>query len=163
MRADVRAAFAAALTVGVLLASGCTQQSAELAALRTRLAATEGRLQSLEDVNAIEKLNRAYGYYVDKGLWDQVVDLFAENSSVEIEASGVYLGKQGADRLFRRSSATTESALPMRVLFNHPQFRASSTSIRVARRRRGAGGRWRRSHGTVSAHSGTRAYTRTST
>ncbi len=122
MRADVRAAFAAALTVGVLLASGCTQQSAELAALRTRLAATEGRLQSLEDVNAIEKLNRAYGYYVDKGLWDQVVDLFAENSSVEIEAGGVYLGKQGADRLFRQKFGNNRIGFADGVLFNHPQF-----------------------------------------
>ena len=62
---------------------------ARIEALEKQLAEQNARLQNLEDVEKINKLTRAYGYYVDKNLWDQVVDLFAGDSSVEIAARGV--------------------------------------------------------------------------
>ncbi|HEX7079867.1 MAG TPA: nuclear transport factor 2 family protein [Gammaproteobacteria bacterium] len=64
------------------------------AALERRLDALEIRKTRLEDANAIRRLQRAYGYYVDRGLWDEVADLFAENGSIEIGLDGVYVGKE---------------------------------------------------------------------
>lgn len=128
-----------ALAAAVLLVTGCTSKS-EVEALRARMEAAEGRLQGLEDVNAIEKLNRAYGYYVDKGLWDQVVDLFADESSVEIEAGGIYLGKAGADRLFRQKFGGGRIGFADGRLFNHPQFQGI---VDVDAGGQTAKGRWR--------------------
>src|SRR6266567_597218 len=64
-----------------------------------RLAELEHRLGILEDTLAIRNLQHAYGYYLDKCLYDEVVDLFAEEGEV-IFIGGVYKGKKGAARLY---------------------------------------------------------------
>jgi hypothetical protein len=67
-----------------------------------RIKNLENKLAAVEDVQQIEKLQRAYGYYLDNRLFDQVVDLFSEyTESLEISDSGVYLGKAGVSRFFR--------------------------------------------------------------
>ena len=70
-------------------------QSAEemLAAARDRLAAIERRAQAQQDVRDIENLQRIYGYYLDRGDWDQVTDLFAADGTIEFEQRGIYVGK----------------------------------------------------------------------
>jgi hypothetical protein len=65
-----------------------------LAAADARLAALEERATRIEDTNDIKRLQRAYGYYVDEGLWDQVTDLFAADGSIEIGLDGIYVGKE---------------------------------------------------------------------
>lgn len=59
-----------------------------------RIADLEARAQRLEDINAIKRLQRAYGYYLDEGRWDDVADLFAADATVEIGADGVYRGRE---------------------------------------------------------------------
>ncbi|HEY1899226.1 MAG TPA: nuclear transport factor 2 family protein [Steroidobacteraceae bacterium] len=61
--------------------------------LRQQLGALAQEVQRLEDQNAIEKLQRIYGYYIDKGLWGQAADLFAPEGAVEIAGRGTYVGK----------------------------------------------------------------------
>ena len=63
-------------------------------ALETRLADAERRLQRSEDIEAIKRLQRAYGYYLDKNLFRAVADLFAEDGAIEIAARGVYVGRE---------------------------------------------------------------------
>jgi hypothetical protein len=63
-------------------------------ALDATLAALEHRKSLVEDASHIRRLQRAYGYYVDEGQWDEVADLFAEDGSIEIGLDGVYVGKQ---------------------------------------------------------------------
>jgi hypothetical protein len=72
-------------------ASGADQ--AQVAALQQRIAVLEQRKTRVEDVRAIERLQAAYGYYVDKGLWDEVANLFADTGTIEIGLDGVYVGK----------------------------------------------------------------------
>lgn len=43
-----------------------SQETSSLAALAARAAALERDLTALEDVNAIKKLQRIYGFYTDK-------------------------------------------------------------------------------------------------
>jgi hypothetical protein len=88
------------------LLTACGSTDSELRALIERQAE---RLQRVEDVQAIERLERAYGYYVDKHLWDQVVDLFAEESSVEIAQRGVFYNREGARRVFLGRMGDNES------------------------------------------------------
>ena len=78
--------------------TACT--SKEITKLRETVKVQGERLQRLEDIQAIERLQRAYGYYVDKNLWDQVVDLFADKSSVELDQRGIFLNKEGVRRMF---------------------------------------------------------------
>lgn len=70
------------------------EETARLAALSERVAQLEQRKSLVEDANAIERLQHAYGYYVDRGLWDEVANLFADDGTIEIALDGVYVGKQ---------------------------------------------------------------------
>lgn len=118
-----RAAITAWIALGPSGLSGRDQElRARIDALEKQVAAQSAKIQTLNDIASIEKLTRAYGYYVDKNLWDQVVDLFAEDSSVEIAARGVYLGKKGADRLFRGAFGHGKIGLAPGHLFNHFQL-----------------------------------------
>jgi hypothetical protein len=51
------------------------------------------RVEKLEGVRAVKKLQRAFGYYVDRGLWGEAADLFADQGSIEIGIDGVYVGR----------------------------------------------------------------------
>jgi hypothetical protein len=55
--------------------------------------ALTARVEKLEGARAVKKLQRAFGYYVDRGLWDEAADLFADDGTIEIGIDGVYLGK----------------------------------------------------------------------
>ncbi len=70
--------------------------------MEAKIKTLERKIAEVEDVQQIEKLQRAYGFYLDNRLWDDVVDLFSENTeSLEISDSGVYLGKAGVARFFK--------------------------------------------------------------
>ncbi|PCJ39821.1 MAG: hypothetical protein COA71_13125 [SAR86 cluster bacterium] len=98
--------------------TACSPGNSDLTAL---IKAQAKRLQRVEDVQAIEKLERAYGYYVDKHLWDQVVDLFAEESSVELDQRGIFLNKEGVERLFLGRLGRGQIGIARGTLFNHIQ------------------------------------------
>ncbi|MGH3165112.1 MAG: nuclear transport factor 2 family protein [Trebonia sp.] len=88
-----------------------------------RIAGLEHRLGIVEDVLAIRNLQHAYGYYLDKCLYDEVVDLFAEDGEV-IFIGGVYKGKKGAARLyagrFRNNFANGKNGPSHGRLLDHP-------------------------------------------
>jgi len=70
--------------------------------LLEKISFLERQVQELRDIRDIERLQRAYGFYLDNRHWDDVVSLFAENTeSLEISDSGVYLGKAGVERFFK--------------------------------------------------------------
>jgi hypothetical protein len=97
-----RLRLAVACCAGVLLGAAAypqdTEVGARVAAARERLAALADRAARVDDVNEIENLQASYGYYVDEMLWDHVVDLFADNGTMEIGPSGVYVGKESIRR-----------------------------------------------------------------
>lgn len=67
------------------------QSNATLAQLQTRT-------DRLNDEDRVRSLQSAYGYYTDRKMWDDVVDLFAKNSVVEIGGQGIWRGKSGLRR-----------------------------------------------------------------
>lgn len=94
----LRLTIAAHAAAAMLLMSACSrgpsdEEIAELVVLSTQVDALEQRKTRIEDVNAIERLQHAYGYYVDRALWDDVADLFADDGTLEIALDGVYVGK----------------------------------------------------------------------
>lgn len=69
-------------------------QDGQLIALNDRVAVLTQEIQLLEDHDAIETLQRTYGFYVDKALWSHAADLFTDDATFEAGNSGVYRGKQ---------------------------------------------------------------------
>jgi hypothetical protein len=61
--------------------------------LLARIEALEARALAAEDYRDLMNLQAAYGYYVDKGLFDQAADLFAKDGTLEIAGRGVYVGR----------------------------------------------------------------------
>ena len=74
----------------------------ETEALERRVLETEAlarRVQELEDVNAIRRLHFAYGYFIDKCLYDEAVALFAREGELRF-LNGIYHGQAGVRRLY---------------------------------------------------------------
>jgi hypothetical protein len=69
-----------------------------LAALAKRLADLAARSQRLSDEIELTNLQHAYGYYVDRKMWDDVADLFAADGTMEIGLQGVYAGRRSIRR-----------------------------------------------------------------
>lgn len=70
--------------------------------MEERMKALEDKVARLEDIEAIKRLQRIYGYYLDNCMWDEIVDLFSDDAeSVEIGDRGIYCGKEGMKRLFK--------------------------------------------------------------
>jgi hypothetical protein len=59
-----------------------------------RLDALDKRITRLEDMNAVERVQRAYGYFVDKGQWTQLSELFADDATLEIGGRGIFVGRK---------------------------------------------------------------------
>ena len=98
--------------------------SQTLSALMKRIVELERKVQRAEDVEAINKLTRAYGYYLDKALWDEVLPLFTEDCSIEISALGVYVGQKQAAVLFKEflgkgPAKSNQNGLEPGYLYNH--------------------------------------------
>jgi hypothetical protein len=65
-----------------------------IAGLEQAVADARVRLERLRDRDELENLAGVYGYYVDKNMHDDVADLFAEDSVVEILGRGVFIGHE---------------------------------------------------------------------
>lgn len=115
---------AAAATI-VLLAVSTSLRAQDIEAriesARARLAALDARAERVEDVNEIENLQGAFGYYFDKMLWEHVVDLFADDGTIELGMSGVYVGKDSIRRYLYSQSGGKQGPLEG-VLYNHLQL-----------------------------------------
>lgn len=94
----------------------------ELAAVATGM---QAEAQRLEDLLAIQRLQRAYGYYIDKGYWREAADLFTSSATLEVGVDGVYLGKDRVLEMLIRygnGSATAGPGLPFGVMNRHMQL-----------------------------------------
>lgn len=110
-----------------------------IAKLEARLAETEARLTRLEDTEAIKRLQRAYGYYLDKGFWQAISDLFAPTGSIEIAARGVYR-KERIYPFLRNLIGRQRDGLAPGQLLNHMQLQGIVTLDEDGQH---ASGRWR--------------------
>lgn len=89
------------------------------------LATIEARVARLNDEDAVRNLQHAYGYYVDRRMWDDVVDLFAKDGVVEIAGTGTFKGADGVRRAMERMGP---AGLKQGDLNDHPIF---DTIVRV--------------------------------
>lgn len=101
----------------------------------------DSRIQQLEDVNAIERLQHMYGYYIDMLLYDEMIDLFTENGSMEIGQRGRYVGKANIKKFLTDVlGGLSEPGLRKNQVINHTQHQGIVTILPDGQR---AKGRWR--------------------
>jgi hypothetical protein len=63
----------------------------------------EARVTKLESILEIHNLQAKYGYYHQRGgsaNWDECLDLFTDDCTVEIGDGGVYVGRAGITKMF---------------------------------------------------------------
>src|SRR5262245_8296295 len=98
----MKTALIPALVLGICLSGLAAAQgspppppdlSPRLAKAYARVQSIEARADRTQSIDQLRNLQAAYGYYVDKALWDDVVDLFADNGTMELGLNGVYVGK----------------------------------------------------------------------
>ncbi len=65
---------------------------------RATLAGLQRRVDAMNEEDRIRNLQSAYGYYADRKMWDDVVDLFAGDGVVEVGGQGIWRGKDGVRR-----------------------------------------------------------------
>ena len=108
---------------------------AEIERLRARQDELELEVRHARDFQAVQNLQAAYGYYVDKGLWDQAADLFAEDGSLELAGRGVFEGRERVREYLHHLPPYGRG-----MLYNHMQLQPV---IHVDSAAGTAKGRWR--------------------
>ena len=96
----------------------------EIATLRADMVQLHAEMQSLSARAAkadhyveICNLQAAYGYYIDKGRWDDAAALFAENGTLELAGRGVFVGRERVRQYLHHLPPYGRG-----VLYNHMQL-----------------------------------------
>jgi len=97
-----RVALLLAVAAIALTPMPAAAQSGRGAELSAEIDALSSEVAQLEAARAIRNLQRAFGFYMDRGLWSEAADLFAEDGTVEIGMDGVYVGKARIRDYLRR-------------------------------------------------------------
>jgi SnoaL-like domain len=96
LRSVVGAAVLAVSATCAGTASGAAAPDAAApgaADLRLQVARLAANVALAEDFSRIENLQRAYGYYLDQGLWEDLAQLFTEDAVANYPA-GVFVGRK---------------------------------------------------------------------
>src|SRR5690606_13736356 len=72
---------------------------AEFKALAAKVEQLSHELGVQQDIQAVRSLQFKYGYYMDKGLYEEVVDLFARDGVLHF-MGGIFRGREGLTRLY---------------------------------------------------------------
>jgi hypothetical protein len=65
----------------------------------------KSKIQRLEDIEEIKKLQRAYGFYLEHWMAEDLIDLFADGEDTELWiAAGKYQGKEAVSRFFSHAN-----------------------------------------------------------
>ncbi|MGV3553891.1 MAG: nuclear transport factor 2 family protein [Croceibacterium sp.] len=103
------------------------------------IAELTSRVERLEGHRAVKKLQRAFGYYVDRGLWGEAADLFADDGSIEVGLDGVYAGRERIAEYLKRLHGGQDGL----VYGQLNEWVTLQPSIQVAANGRSATARWR--------------------
>lgn len=90
------------------------------AAAHERLQALEAQAQLLLDEDAVINLHNAFGYYVDRKMWDDLADLFVADGSFEFGQFGVYKGRERVRGAFEYYGGS--GPLPVNEVYDHVQL-----------------------------------------
>ncbi len=110
--------------------------------LEAKVKTLEHKLQILEDTEAIKKLQRAYGYYLEHWMAEDLIDLFSDSPDACLKiAAGEYRGKDAIRRFFRHGNDNTPIPITENGAFLHQVMQLSGI-VDVAEDGKTAKGRW---------------------
>jgi hypothetical protein len=98
-------------------------------------------IRKFNDIEEINRLQRAYGYYLEHWMTQDVIDLFSDSPDASvIPPSGVFLGKTGITRYFEHNRPYLENNRPDNEYLH--QVMQVSGIVDVAPDGKTAKGRW---------------------
>jgi len=110
--------------------------------LEAKVQYLEKRLQTLEDTEDIKKLQRAYGFYLEHWMAEDLIDCFADGQDTELlVAAGHYIGKESIRDFFHHGKKGMEVRKSPNPEFMHQVMQLSGI-VHVAEDSRTAKGRW---------------------
>jgi hypothetical protein len=101
MKRALLATILATAVLGARAPAAAPSDPVRLDRLRATVADYERQVAVLEATQAVENLQDAWGYYVDKGLWDRAASLFAADGTYEYGQQGVYVGRRRIEQAMR--------------------------------------------------------------
>lgn len=132
--------MAVACALAVLgLAPAHAAGGGRVAVINAEIDRLSAEIDQLEGARAVRKLQRAFGYYLDRGLWDEAADLFADDGAIEIGMDGVYVGKARIREYLKRQGGG-QDGLAWGQLNEHLQLQPK---VDVSADGLTAKGRWR--------------------
>src|SRR4030042_992572 len=73
----------------------------EIKTLKKQVKAKDKQIQRLEDIEAIKRLQCAYGYYLEHWMGEEIIDCFATSPEVSgTFVEGTYKGQEGIRKYF---------------------------------------------------------------
>jgi hypothetical protein len=77
--------------------------------LEAQIASLKKEVRNLKDIEEINILQKAYGYYLEHWMAQDIIDLFSDAPEVSLTLGmGTYLGKEGVKRYFNRINASAK-------------------------------------------------------
>jgi hypothetical protein len=97
----------------------------------------ERKVATLEDLQAIMRLQRAYGFYLEHWMYQEVIDCFSDSSDTVLDlVAGIYYGKEGVKRYFSGEKARSVDPELLHTIMQ------LSGVVDVAKDGKTAAGRW---------------------
>jgi hypothetical protein len=110
--------------------------------LEAKIKTLEARIQKMEDIEDIKKLQRAYGFYLEHWMAEDIIDCFADGpDTVLLVAAGEYRGKENIRDFFHHGRKGIESRKADNPEFMHQVMQLSGV-VHVAPDGKTAQGRW---------------------
>jgi hypothetical protein len=76
------------------------------------ITALQKKVVEFQDIEDIKRLQKAYGYYLEFWMWDEVIDCFSDSPEVTLKLyEGTYIGKESIRRYFERNRQTNPEKL----------------------------------------------------
>ena len=110
--------------------------------LEVKIKTLEARLQTMEDIEEIKKLQRAYGYYLEHWMAEDIIDCFADGDETSLlVAAGHYAGKENIRDFFHHGRKDVETKRSENPEFLHQVMQLSGV-VNVNPDAKTAKGRW---------------------
>jgi hypothetical protein len=78
--------------------------------METYIKALEKKVDKLNDIEDIQRLQRSYGYYIQNWMYQELADLFADSPDAELSIlTGVFVGKDSINKYFASVKVSNEN------------------------------------------------------
>ena len=110
--------------------------------LEAKVKTLEDKIRTLEDIEDIKKLQRAYGFYLEHWMAEDIIDCFADGPDTSLlVAAGHYVGKENIRDFFNHGRKGVEMRKSDNGEFLHQVMQLSGI-VNVAPDGKTASGRW---------------------